>query len=313
MNVILILIVCVLLACPPMLGAGHSGHEEKAMSVTESNRLATCVPSEWSGNFHHPQWQFAARMQLLPFTSASDKTVRGQIIWTMERSPKPEEQSKIGLSAIEYVSGEFDSSKKQLTLRGNAISDPHNLHIALDSYSLSLSEDGQSMEGATTAHTDGLGRISLSRQSSADDPIVIRSELPVSLDTAWKMWTDAASLKTWLCEDATVGSKVGDSFELFWEPEHRDRNSTIGCKINAIDIGKNICFNWKGPVPFADFMNVSPAPTYVVVAFRPVGKDQTLVVLQHGGWGKGPQWDEARKWQEQAWRKAIGCLKSHCN
>lgn len=309
----LILVLWVVLACPPVNGAGQPDHEVKAMSVTESDKLVTCVPSEWSGSFHHPQWQFAARMQLLPFTSAGDNNVRGQIIWTMERSPKSEKQSKIGLSAIEYVSGQFDPAKRQLSLRGVAISDPHNLHIALDSYSLSLNEDGHSMEGSTTAHTDALGRITLSRQSSATDAIVIRSELPVPLDTAWKMWTDAASLKTWLCEDATVGSKAGDPFELFWEPEHRDRNSTIGCKISAVDIGKSISFNWKGPVPFADVMNVSPAPTYVVVAFRPVGKEQTLVVLQHGGWGKGPQWAEARKWQEQAWRRAIGCLRSHCN
>lgn len=137
----------------------------------------------------------------------------------------------------------------------------------------------------------------------------ISIDLNTSPETAWLAWTDANTLIKWLCEKANVGHNVGDAYELFWEPDHPERNSTIGCSINTSEPNKLLGFNWKGPVPFADLMNVEPLPTSVNVELVQIDNSHTRIVLTHSGWGAGTRWDEARIWQQNAWSGALEQLE----
>lgn len=264
------------------------------------------ISGSWSGRFEHPHWQFAALVELGPVTNGK---VQGQIKWTMEKSPKKEEQPKLGLAAVEYVNGTFDTNNDSLQLNGYALNDPSNLGIALDSYTLKVSGDGNSMQGATTAHSDGLGKISLKLSHECAPPIVIEQTFPLDKQTMWTKWTDPSQLKSWLCGEAHTGTKPGELYELYWEPEHPDRNSTKGCKLLALKEGELLAFTWKGPVPYASIMNTSPEPTYATVELRSHG-DRTTVILTHAGWHNMPDWLEARAWQERAWKRAFEQLQS---
>jgi uncharacterized protein YndB with AHSA1/START domain len=126
----------------------------------------------------------------------------------------------------------------------------------------------------------------------------------------WAAWTEAAALATWLAMKANIRLVEGGAFELFWEPEHPERNSTLGCKLLGLVPGEQLTFSWKGPVDFADLMNVEPPPTSVKVTLRG-GAAETTVKLEHRGWGDGPRWLEARAWQEKAWRMALAELSSY--
>jgi len=125
------------------------------------------------------------------------------------------------------------------------------------------------------------------------------------------MFTENSLLETWLPEKADVDPRIGGKFELFWDPENPDFNSTIGCKITGIEIDKLISFDWKGPEQFHSFMNVADPLTHVVAFFSPSdpNKDNTIIHLFHTGWRTTPQWQKARDFFDKAWKKAFLELK----
>lgn len=141
--------------------------------------------------------------------------------------------------------------------------------------------------------------------SPDDQTIVLEKTISVSVEGAWQLWTEPRKLASWLSSEANVELKVGGLYELFWEPEHPEQNSTIGCRILELAPNKLISFQWKGPVPFADIMNADPLPTWVRVTFSTNGENQTIIRLEHFGWKSGPHWIEAKKWQKNAWLQAF--------
>jgi uncharacterized protein YndB with AHSA1/START domain len=144
------------------------------------------------------------------------------------------------------------------------------------------------------------------------EAIVIEFEVRAPVERVFKAWTDPSELTRWLTEKAIVDVKRGGSYELFWDLNRPDLNSTIGCRITDLEMNRMIAFDWKGPVPYADLMNVEPLPTSVIVRMDEVRENHTAVRLEHTGWGVGPRWNEARQWQENAWKDAINLLLNHC-
>lgn len=286
--------------------------EEKLMNQTKSADASTAqFPIEhkiFKGNFEHPKFKFQATFYIDDIATSDPLKVTGKIVWQLERSPHANEQSKIGLTAIEYVAGKFNSSENLLELTGYAIDDPNKLNIALDKYELKLSKkDGiEELRGGTVAHTDGLGKVALVRRvDEVTPPIVLFREVPCTVEELWSRWTTDEKLKKWLAEDAKVSTKPGAAYELFWEPEHPERNSTKGCVVLDQAPQKELAFTWRGPVPFSDLMNTSPPPTYVRVRFQQVDKDHSRLELTHYGWGNSDKWKEAKLWQENAWKGAF--------
>ena len=129
---------------------------------------------------------------------------------------------------------------------------------------------------------------------------------------AFEMFTVNKKLVEWLCPAADVEPVVGGKYELFWNPEDKEHDSTVGCEITALVEGRYLSFEWKGPRQFAHFMNEAEPLTQVTVFFVPCEGPSlsTDVSLVHSGWGDSKEWDEARKWFERAWTSAFKELKS---
>jgi len=283
---------------------------ELAAQPTKRSPIETKI---FKGSFEHPKFKFNATFYIddvgpVKFGCTDEVEIAGKIVWQLEKSPHKDEQSKIGLTAIEYVVGTFSPSAKLLSIRGYAIDDPNKLNIALDQYELKWNEnDGnQELHGGTAAHTDGLGKVSLTSTTDVvTPPIVLSREVPCNIEELWSLWTVDEKLKKWLAEDAKVSTRAGATYELFWEPDHPERNSTKDCIVLDQDPQKVLVFTWRGPVPFSDLMNTSPPPTYVRVRFEQVDKNHSKVELTHYGWGSTDKWKEAKSWQENAWRGAF--------
>lgn len=128
-------------------------------------------------------------------------------------------------------------------------------------------------------------------------------------EAAFAMFTAPERLKTWLVPHAEVEPVLGGQYALFWDPEYRDQNSTLGCVITAIDPGRLLAFDWRGPTHLAAPMNTADPLTHVVVTFHPDG-DGTRVHLLHTGWGSSAAWEEARSWFEGVWRNALAGLEN---
>ena len=128
--------------------------------------------------------------------------------------------------------------------------------------------------------------------------------------SAFRFFTEKKLLQNWLTAIADVEPVVGGKYELFWDPENTEDNSTIGCKITAIERDKLIAFEWKSPKQFKQFANSADPLTHVVISFIPI-EDLTEIHLVHSGWRNTPEWEEARIWQERAWKVAFNNLSDY--
>lgn len=125
----------------------------------------------------------------------------------------------------------------------------------------------------------------------------------------FEMLIQNRKLESWLTVEADVEPRVGGKFELFWNPEERDYDSTIGCRITAIERDKFLAFEWKGPKQFSEFMNDTDPLTHVVIFLIPVDENKTELHLIHSGWRGTQEWDKARRWFENLWGPCLQQLK----
>ncbi len=137
--------------------------------------------------------------------------------------------------------------------------------------------------------------------------IQIEIELNCDISQAFELFTVNEKLESWLPEKAEVDPKVEGKYELFWDPQNREINSTIGCKITSIEKDKFLSFEWKGPERFQSFLNFCDPLTHVVVVFSFSSDDpqKTTLFLFHSGWRDGPEWQKARDYFEKAWSGAL--------
>ncbi|MBA7677656.1 hypothetical protein ES703_85916 [subsurface metagenome] len=142
--------------------------------------------------------------------------------------------------------------------------------------------------------------------------ILIKEEIDCDISTAFKMFTTNKLLESWLTEEADVDPKLEGKYELFWDPNNKNINSTIGCKITGIEKDKFISFDWKGPVDFQDFMNTADPLTHLIIFFSHKDNDltKTVIHLFHTGWRNDFEWEKARRYFENAWLKALQSLKN---
>ncbi|MBI9051903.1 MAG: SRPBCC domain-containing protein [Anaerolineaceae bacterium] len=145
-----------------------------------------------------------------------------------------------------------------------------------------------------------------------DKIISLYTRLHCSVHDAFEKFTVDTALESWLTQVADVEPVVGGKYELFWNPADRENNSTIGCKITALEKDKFLSFEWRSPEQFKHFANQVDPLTHVVVFFIPDGK-WTEVRLIHTGWRSTPEWQEACQWQEKAWQMAFGELEKQIN
>lgn len=145
-----------------------------------------------------------------------------------------------------------------------------------------------------------------------DKVICCSARLPCDSHKAFEMFTSNERLESWLTTEAAVEPVRGGKYELFWNPSDKEHNSTLNCRVTAIEPDKFLSFEWKGPTQFGDFMNDADPLTHVVVFFIPCREesgDGTNVYLVHSGWRSSPAWEEARQWFERAWQGAFERLR----
>ena len=140
--------------------------------------------------------------------------------------------------------------------------------------------------------------------------------LHCNVTRAFDMFTVNKRLQSWLTVIADVEPKVGGKFELFWNPEDKENDSTIGCKITAIKPDSFVAFEWRGPKQYKHFMNEIYPLTHVVVFFIPCSEEAgttycTDVHLIHSGWRNSAEWQEARLWTGKNWDNTFEKLKKY--
>lgn len=149
MRVLLALLLGLLIAGP-------------AVAQTEKPLTTADISGTWQD-----EWTSARGFlysAVLNLRVSPDGLATGSFTWTLKRSPRPEEQAKLGLGATEHVSGRTNTTARTVTLAGTRKDDPHTI-IGLDRYKMVVSDDGRVMGGITWNHSDWLGQIILRREA----------------------------------------------------------------------------------------------------------------------------------------------------
>ena len=145
--------------------------------------------------------------------------------------------------------------------------------------------------------------------------ITQRTRLHCTSERAFALFTENAQLEAWLTRSANVEPVVGGSYELFWDLDDPESNSTLGCKITAIEPNTLLAFEWKGP-PIFRFINEVDPLTHVAIFFTPCNEVLTPctdVYLLHSGWGSSAEWEEARVYFARAWDNTFVTLETLIN
>lgn len=144
-----------------------------------------------------------------------------------------------------------------------------------------------------------------------DDVVIVKTaSVPIAPATCFQLFLDTQHVASWLCKKAHIEARIGGRYELMWEPEDPQNNSTIGCRITAYERDRLLAFQWRSPKQFKDFANAADPLTHVVVAFHGA-HDETVVTLVHSGWRSTPDWQQAAQWQHVAWDYAFRALAGY--
>lgn len=133
--------------------------------------------------------------------------------------------------------------------------------------------------------------------------IHVNRTLKCPVEEAFSYFSDNDKVKWTTCLDADIDDFVGGKYELFWNLENRDKDSTAGCKILVYIPYEFIAFEWKGPSIFP-IMNNSVPLTVCSVSFIPKGNN-TDIHLFNSGWGDSTEWDKAREYFYNVWNKLF--------
>ena len=143
-----------------------------------------------------------------------------------------------------------------------------------------------------------------------DDLVLVKSTtVPLSASACFRLFIEPAGLESWLCEKANVEARTGGLYELYWEPDDPQNNSTVGCRVTAFEWERVLAFQWRSPKQFKSFANAADPLTHVVVAFHG-DADSTTVTLVHSGWRSTEEWQQAAQWQGVAWDYAFKALQA---
>jgi uncharacterized protein YndB with AHSA1/START domain len=173
-----------------------------------------------------------------------------------------------------------------------------SIQVAAVLLAATLAADSTPPKGASVNHSRSVVA------PVTDRVIHVSALLAVPPARAYEYFTRVDLLVGWLTAAAEVEPRVDGKYELFWEPADRENNSTIGCRITAMQADQFIAFQWRSPEQFKTFANGADPLTHVTVMFVPEGSG-TRIHLVHTGWRSSSGWEEARTWQEQAWSGAI--------
>jgi hypothetical protein len=154
-----LILLNVLLLCPAVgltettIQLADKFSSEKIGRMARSSTVAGTWRGEWSNAKGH-LYSFEARL-----TVSSDNNVTGAINWKLVASPRGDEQSKLGMTATEYIGGTYDPKERLANIEGHSKDDPKGV-IGLDAYRIVVAEDGRTITGNTRSHGTWKGKIS---------------------------------------------------------------------------------------------------------------------------------------------------------
>ena len=126
--------------------------------------------------------------------------------------------------------------------------------------------------------------------------------VPVNVQQVWDAWTTEQGAKTFFAPDCKIDLLPGGAYEMYFDLSSPEGlRGGEGCRFLAIQPMQMLSFTWNAP---PNLPNVRNQYTHVTVGFEP-NLQGTKVSIEHDGWGKGSEWDEAYIYFDRAWNKTV--------
>lgn len=129
-----------------------------------------------------------------------------------------------------------------------------------------------------------------------------------TLPEVWLKWTTEEGMKSFLVENCRIDLQIGGPFELYFLSDAPEgMKGSEGCKILSFIPKKMFSFSWNAPPSIPSIRDLGDV-AWVVVEFEEMGPEQTLIRLQHLGFGEGEEWNKTYEYFEEAWDYVFNAL-----
>lgn len=137
--------------------------------------------------------------------------------------------------------------------------------------------------------------------------IVKEAVVKAPVERVWKAWTTPEGIRSFFAPEAIVEPRPGGAFFIHFNPyAPAGLKGADDMRVLAVQEGKLISFTWNAP---PHLPQARAQRTFVTVRFQHSGANETLVRLQHSGWGEGGQWDDAFAYFDGAWTTVLEQLQ----
>jgi hypothetical protein len=142
---------------------GNAALARKAPPLVPPPVDRTALAGSWTGTWSGGNFTYDA-IATLDVNAAGD--ISGTIVWTLRATANGNGKNKIGMRAIEYVSGKYYPATEAVVLDGYRKDDPNGIWEP-DKYRLILSPTHSAMGGITSEHDSWAGQLFLRRESES--------------------------------------------------------------------------------------------------------------------------------------------------
>ncbi len=133
--------------------------------------------------------------------------------------------------------------------------------------------------------------------------------VPVSVEDAFRMWTDPAVARQFLALEVRIEPWAGGRYETLFDPENDPagaRAGTYGSTVLDITPPERLVFEWESLTPQAAAAELGGERklqlSYVEVRFEAGSLSTTAVHIRHYGFGDDAHWDAAyRYYRDHGW------------
>ncbi len=138
---------------------------------------------------------------------------------------------------------------------------------------------------------------------SGNRQISYEIKIPAAVADVWRAWTTEDGVRSFFALNSKIDLRPGGAYEMYFNQDApKGEKGGEGMIILAVQPQKMLSFTWNAPPELAE---VRGEMTHVTVRFTDIKSDETLVSLQHDGWGEGGEWDKAFDYFISAWGDVV--------
>lgn len=143
----------------------------------------------------------------------------------------------------------------------------------------------------------------MSNVQAQDRAIRLEIEVNAPVQEVWKKWTTEEGAKTFFAPECTIELKPMGLYQMIWfKDKPAGQRGAEDVRILAIQENKMFSFTWDAP---PNYPELKKHRTSVVLRFKEVPKNKTIISLIHSGWGEGADWDGCFLYFVSAWSDQV--------